>query len=147
MIVGFPGETEADFADTLSLVEAAGFHSMFSFKYSERPGTLAAKRLADDVSEEEKDRRLSALQELQKGIQARLHQQSIGAVVEVLVDSVSRRRETELSGRTTGNTVVNFPGDSGQLGVFAMVEIERAGAHSLWGRARSLTAPQAGPTL
>jgi tRNA-2-methylthio-N6-dimethylallyladenosine synthase len=147
MIVGFPGETEADFADTLSLVEAAGFHSMFSFKYSERPGTLAAKRLADDVPEEEKDRRLAALQELQKGIQARLHQQSVGAVVEVLVDSVSRRRETELSGRTTGNTVVNFPGDPRQLGAFAMVEIERAGAHSVWGRVRSLTAPQAGPTL
>jgi tRNA-2-methylthio-N6-dimethylallyladenosine synthase len=147
MIVGFPGETDADFADTLSLVEAAGFHSMFSFKYSERPGTLAAKRLADDVPEEEKDRRLAALQELQKGIQARLHQQSVGAVVEVLVDSVSRRRETELSGRTTGNTVVNFPGDPRQLGAFAMVEIERAGAHSVWGRVRSLTAPQAGPTL
>jgi tRNA-2-methylthio-N6-dimethylallyladenosine synthase len=120
---------------------------MFSFKYSERPGTLAAKRLADDVPEEEKDRRLSALQELQKRIQTRLHQQSVGAVVEVLVDSVSRRHETELSGRTTGNTVVNFPGDSGQLGAFVMVEIERAGAHSLWGRARSLTAREAGPTL
>lgn len=147
MIVGFPGETPEDFADTLSLVEAAGFHSMFSFKYSERPGTLAAKRLPDDVPEEEKDRRLAALQELQKGIQARLHQESVGSVVEVLIDSVSRRRETELSGRTTGNTVVNLPGEPGQLGLFAMVEIERAGAHSLWGRARSLTAHQAGPTL
>jgi len=147
LIVGFPGETDADFADTLSLVNAVGYHSMFSFKYSERPGTLAAKRLSDDVPEEEKERRLAALQELQKGIQARLHEKSIGATVEVLVDSVSRRRETELSGRTTGNTVVNFPGEPGQLGSLAMVEIERAGAHSLWGRARSLTAPQPGPTL
>jgi tRNA-2-methylthio-N6-dimethylallyladenosine synthase len=147
LIVGFPGETDADFADTLSLVNAVGYHSMFSFKYSERPGTLAAKRLPDDVPEEEKERRLAALQELQKGIQARLHEKSIGATVEVLVDSVSRRRETELSGRTTGNTVVNFPGEPGQLGSLAIVEIERAGAHSLWGRARSLTAPRPGPTL
>jgi tRNA-2-methylthio-N6-dimethylallyladenosine synthase len=147
MIVGFPGETPGDFADTLSLVEAAGYHSMFSFKYSERPGTLAAKRLPDDVGEEEKDRRLAALQELQKGIQTRLHEQAIGSRVEVLVDSVSRRRETELSGRTTGNTVVNFPGDPDLLGSVVVVEIERAGAHSLWGRTRTLTAPLHGPTL
>jgi tRNA-2-methylthio-N6-dimethylallyladenosine synthase len=147
MIVGFPGESAEDFADTLSLVESVGFHSMFSFKYSERPGTLAAKRLPDDVPEAEKDRRLFALQELQKGIQTALHARAIGSIFEVLVDSVSRRRETELSGRTTGNTVVNFPGDPGQLGAMALVEIERAGAHSLWGRARSLTAHHPGPTL
>ena len=147
LIVGFPGETLEDFADTLSLVEAVGYHSMFSFKYSERPGTLAAKRLPDDIPEGEKDRRLSVLQEVQKGIQLRLHEASVGSTVEVLVDGVSRRRERELSGRTTGNTVVNFPGDPAELGSFAMVEIERAGPHSLWGRARSLTAPQPGPTL
>jgi tRNA-2-methylthio-N6-dimethylallyladenosine synthase len=147
MIVGFPGETLEDFADTMSLAEAVGFHSMFSFKYSERPGTLAEKRLPDDVAEEEKERRLAALQELQKGIQSRLHAEAVGTTVEVLADSVSRRRETELSGRTTGNTVVNFPGDASQLGSLAMVEIERAGAHSLWGRSRSLTGPHAGPTL
>ena len=147
MIVGFPGETGEDFADTMSLVEAAGYHSMFSFKYSERPDTLAAKRLPDDVPEGEKDRRLAALQELQKRIQTGLHEESVGAAVEVLVDSVSRRRETELSGRTTGNTVVNFPGDAGLLGAMVTVDIERAGPHSLWGRARSLTAPGCGPTL
>jgi tRNA-2-methylthio-N6-dimethylallyladenosine synthase len=147
MIVGFPGETQEDFDDTLGLVEACQFHSMFSFKYSERPGTLAAKRLPDDVPEAEKDRRLAALQELQKGIQTRLHEASVGLTVEVLIDSVSRRRETELSGRTTGNTVVNLPGDPDQLGHMVMVGIERAGAHSLWGRARSLTGSQAGPTL
>jgi tRNA-2-methylthio-N6-dimethylallyladenosine synthase len=147
VIVGFPGETDRDFADTLSLVDAAGFHSMFSFKYSERPGTLAARRLPDDVPEEEKDRRLAALQERQNGIQARLHGASVGRSVEVLVDGVSRRRETELSGRTTGNTVVNFPGEAAQLGSLVMVAIERAGPHSLWGLPRSLTGPQAGPTL
>ena len=147
MIVGFPGETAEDFADTMSLVEAAGYHSMFSFKYSERPGTLASKRLPDDVPEVEKDRRLAALQELQKGIQQRLLEASIGSTVDVLVDSVSRRRATELSGRTTGNTVVNFPGDASLFGRLVTVEIERAGAHSVSGRIRSLTGPRDGPTL
>ena len=120
---------------------------MFSFKYSERPGTLAAKRLADDVPEVEKDRRLGVLQAMQKGIQGPLHAAAVGSTVEVLVDSVSRRRATELSGRTTGNTVVNFPGDAELLGSLVMVDIERAGAFSLWGQVRTLTECQAGPNL
>src|SRR4029434_3968031 len=68
MIGGFPGESEADFADTLSLVEQVRYHSMFSFKYSERPNTLASKRMPDTVSEREKTDRLVALQALQKRI-------------------------------------------------------------------------------
>ena len=71
MIVGFPGETEADFDETLSLTAAVGYHSMFSFKYSPRPNTLALKRLPDDVSEEEKTRRIVALQTLQREMQYR----------------------------------------------------------------------------
>lgn len=134
IIVGFPGETAEDFEDTLSLAEVARFHSMFSFKYSERPNTLAAKRLPDSVPEAEKTRRLTELQSRQKSIQQALHEGAVGTVPEVLVDGASRRRETELSGRTSGNTVVNFPGDSGLVGQFLAVRIERAGAHSLWGR-------------
>lgn len=134
MIVGFPGETEADFADTLSLVEIVQFHAMFSFKYSERPNTLAAKRLPETVSEAEKSRRIVALQERQRDIQLSLHARTVGTSAEVLVDGVSRRRDTELSGRTTGNTVVNFPGDEGLLGRLVAVRIERAGPNSLWGR-------------
>lgn len=134
MIVGFPGETRADFEDTLSLVEACQFHSMFSFKYSERPNTLASKRMPDDVPEAEKSERLTRLQELQRSIQTSLHAQAVGRTVEVLVDSVSKRRETELSGRTSGNSVVNFPGEESWLGRLVMVEIERSGANSLWGR-------------
>jgi len=133
--VGFPGETPEDFADTLSLVEAAGFHSMFSFKYSERPGTLAAKRLRDDVPFEVKSRRLSELQAVQKGIQQSIHDAQVGLRFDVLIDSVSRRRATEVSGRTSGNTVVNLPGTPDQLGRMESVLIERAGPHSLWGRA------------
>ena len=69
MIVGFPGETDADFEDTLSLTAAVGYHSMFSFKYSPRPHTLADQRLEDDVAEEEKTRRIVALQAMQREIQ------------------------------------------------------------------------------
>ena len=134
MIVGFPGESEGDFQQTLSLVKAVRFHSMFSFKYSERPGTPAAGRLADDVPEAEKARRLSVLQELQKAIQQELHSAALRSTLDVLVDGVSRRRGTEVSGRTSGNTVVNFPGDHGLLGAIVPVRIERAGVNSLWGR-------------
>jgi tRNA-2-methylthio-N6-dimethylallyladenosine synthase len=134
MIVGFPGETDEDFADTLSLTEAVQFHSMFSFKYSPRPNTLAAQRMADDVPEAEKTRRIMALQSLQKGIQAALHERAVGRTVQVLVDTTSRRRSWELAGRTTGNTVVNLPGDPAWLGHFVDVTIERAGAFGVWGQ-------------
>jgi tRNA-2-methylthio-N6-dimethylallyladenosine synthase len=133
MIVGFPGETEREFEDTLSLVERVRFHSIFSFKYSERPNTLAAKRLADDVPEEAKTRRIRGLQMLQRRIQLALHEEAVGRRIEVLVDARSRRRDWELSGRTTGNTVVNFPGPAEWVGTFVEVEIKRAGPNSLWG--------------
>jgi tRNA-2-methylthio-N6-dimethylallyladenosine synthase len=135
MIVGFPGETEADFEETLSLTAAVGYHSMFSFKYSERPNTLASKRMPDDVSEAEKTRRIVALQGLQRSIQSDLFQRSIGETREVLVDATSRRREWELTGRTSGNTVVNFPGPPEWLGRMVRVRIERAGPNSVWGQA------------
>jgi tRNA-2-methylthio-N6-dimethylallyladenosine synthase len=134
MIVGFPGERDVDFADTLSLTEAVGYHSMFSFKYSPRPSTLAAKRMPDDVSEEEKTRRIVALQGLQRRIQTSLNERLVGSDVEVLVDSASRRRDTELSGRTPQNIVVNLPGPSDWIGRTVTVRVERAGAHSVWGR-------------
>ena len=148
MIVGFPGETDADFADTLSLTRRGRFPARCSPSSTRSgPNTLAAKRLPDDVPEEEKDRRLAALQELQKGIQADLHEAAVGTTVEVLVDCVSRRRPTELAGRTTGNTVVNFPGEPGGLGALVMVEIRAGGAQQPLGRGQVLTAPGDRPTL
>ena len=135
MIVGFPGETEADFEETLSLTAAVRYHSMFSFKYSPRPNTLAEKRLPDDVPEPEKTRRIMALQQLQREIQSELNAGLIGAEVVVLVDAASRRRDTELSGRTSGNVVVNLPGPASWIGRTVEVRIERAGPHSVWGRA------------
>jgi tRNA-2-methylthio-N6-dimethylallyladenosine synthase len=146
MIVGFPGETAEDFEQTLSLTAAARYHSMFSFKYSTRPNTLASKRMADDVSEAEKTARIVELQALQREIQTRLHEEAIGTIADVLVDSVNRRQLHEVSGRTNGNTVVSLPvpsdttGDTRQgawVGRTVPVRITRAGPHRLWGEAVS----------
>jgi tRNA-2-methylthio-N6-dimethylallyladenosine synthase len=133
MIVGFPGETDRDFEDTLSLTRAVRYHSMFSFKYSPRPSTLADKRLADDVPEEEKTRRIVALQAAQREIQADLNAALVGGEVEVLIDGASRRRETELTGRSSQNIVVNLPGSPEWVGRVVTVRIGRAGPHSVWG--------------
>jgi tRNA-2-methylthio-N6-dimethylallyladenosine synthase len=133
MIVGFPTETAADFDETMRLTAAVRYESMFSFKYSPRPNTLALKRMPDDVSELEKTRRIVELQALQREIQLERHAEMVDADVEVLVDSVSRRRDCEVQGRTWGNTVVNFPGPRAWLGQTVRVRITRAGAHSLGG--------------
>jgi tRNA-2-methylthio-N6-dimethylallyladenosine synthase len=138
MIVGFPTETAADFEETLGLTSIVRYHSMFSFKYSPRPNTLAEQRLADDVSEDEKTRRIVALQALQRDIQLGLNSELVGRTVDVLVDAASRRRDTELSGRTSTNVVVNLPGAPGSaswIGRVLPIRIERAGPHSVWGRA------------
>ncbi len=135
MIVGFPGELESDFEETLSLVSTVRYHSMFSFKYSERPNTLASKRLPDDVPEAEKTRRIVALQSLQKRIQADIFSLAVGQTFDVLVDSRSARRDWELSGRTSGNTVVNFAGQKDWIGRIVPVRITGANPNSLRGDA------------
>jgi tRNA-2-methylthio-N6-dimethylallyladenosine synthase len=135
MIVGFPGETDEDFEQTLSLTAAVRYHSMFSFKYSPRPNTLARTRLPDDVGEEEKTRRIVALQDLQKRIQRELFTAAIGRTEQVFVDARSRRREWELSGRTSGNTVVNLPGPAEWVGRTLPVRITGANPNSLRGEA------------
>jgi tRNA-2-methylthio-N6-dimethylallyladenosine synthase len=135
MIVGFPGETDEDFEDTISLTAAVRYHSMFSFKYSPRPNTLAEQRLPDAVPDEEKTRRIVALQALQRTVQTELNAALVGQQVEVLVDAASRRRDAEISGRTSQNIVVNMPGPAAWIGQIVPVRIERAGAHSVWGQA------------
>jgi tRNA-2-methylthio-N6-dimethylallyladenosine synthase len=134
MIVGFPGETDADFDDTMTLTASVRYHSMFSFKYSPRPHTLADQRLADDVLDEDKTRRIVALQALQREIQSELNGRMVGQTVDVLVDAASRRRDEELSGRTGTNVVVNLPGPAAWIGRTLPIHIERAGPHSVWGR-------------
>ena len=133
MIVGFPGETRGDFDATLSLLEAVRFHGLFSFKYSVRPNTLASKRMPDDVTVGEKTTRIMELQAAQRRIQLELLQSAVGTVEEVLVDSTSRRRETEVSGRTSGNTIVNFAGGRELIGQLVPVRITEAAPNSLRG--------------
>jgi tRNA-2-methylthio-N6-dimethylallyladenosine synthase len=131
MIVGFCGETEADFEETLSLVDRVGYDQMFSFKYSPRPKT-AAGSWADDVPEEEKARRLSELQERQRQIQLRRNQVLIGGEFEVLVEGYQPRLGQAV-GRTTSNRVVNFPGQPEWAGRYLKVRITSAGPNSLVG--------------
>jgi tRNA-2-methylthio-N6-dimethylallyladenosine synthase len=133
MIVGFPAEDADDFAETLDLVRRVRFHAMYSFKYSPRPNTLASKRMPDSVTEAEKTARILELQRLQRDIQLELHEAAVGTVEDVLVDSVSRRREWEVAGRTSGNTVVNFPGGTDLVGRLVDVRVTEAGPNSLRG--------------
>ena len=146
VIVGFPGETDADFDETMSLARAVRYESMFSFKYSPRPNTLARQRYPDDVSEEEKTRRIVALQAQQREIQLELHHESLGSVMDVLVDSVSRRREWEISGRTTGNTVVNFPGRRPGLAGWCPCA-SRGRVRSVSAASQCLTLPEPKPSV
>ncbi len=131
-IVGFPGETEADFEATMKLIEEAGFDASFSFLYSRRPGTPAAE-LPDDTPHEVK---LARLQRLQAKIdeQARaLSRGMVGTRQSVLVEGVSRKDATAICGRTANNRVVNFPGPKHLSGRFVDVTITAALAHSLRG--------------
>jgi tRNA-2-methylthio-N6-dimethylallyladenosine synthase len=132
-IVGFPGESDADFELTMDLVRRARYHSMYSFKYSVRPNTLASKRLPDDVPESAKTERILALQALQREVQTSLFAEMVGSTQDVLVDGVSRRRDTEMTGRTDGNSVVNFPGTPDLIGRIVRVVISGHGPNSLKG--------------
>ncbi len=132
IIVGFPGESAADFEETLCLVSYAQFHSLYIFKYSERSGTPAAK-LADCVSDKEKTSRFMMLEEMYKHIQADIFKSYIGQTVSVLVAGKSARAGADLTGHTTCNKVVNFAGDISLLGNIVSVRIIEAKSHSLYG--------------
>jgi tRNA-2-methylthio-N6-dimethylallyladenosine synthase len=132
IIVGFPGETEQDFADTLSLVDAAQFDGGFSFEYSPRPHTPAAV-MPDAVPESEKSRRLQVLQERLRVIQLQRNQSLVGQAFEVLVEGASRR-ETQWTGRTSSNRVLNFTSSrTDLLGEYVRVRVTGAGPNSLTG--------------
>jgi tRNA-2-methylthio-N6-dimethylallyladenosine synthase len=132
LIVGFPGETEQDFEETLSLLDAAQYDGAFSFKYSPRPNTPALS-MADPIPEEEKSRRLAVLQDRQREIQTARNETLIGETFEVLVDGQSRR-ENQWAGRTSSNRVVNFTSPRERLlGEYVSVRVARAGPNSLVG--------------
>ncbi|HQT26461.1 MAG TPA: tRNA (N6-isopentenyl adenosine(37)-C2)-methylthiotransferase MiaB, partial [Burkholderiales bacterium] len=131
-IVGFPSETESDFEETMSLIEELDFDSSFSFIYSPRPGTPAAS-MPDNVPIEVKQKRLSRLQAKIDEQAARISQEMVGTLQQVLVEGPSRKNDRELSGKTANNRTVNFRGDSRLIGHFVEVEIVEALAHSLRG--------------
>ena len=133
VIVGFPGETEDDFRQTLSLLEEVGFEGVFSFKYSPRPFTKAAKTMPDDVPEAVKAERLSRLQGLQDELQAPRDARRVGQVETVLVESMSRRSPADVSGRTARNRVVSFPGGPDLIGSLIPVRITQTRTHSFRG--------------
>jgi len=133
LIVGFPGETEADFRQTLDLMREAEFHQAFSFKYSPRPQTRAAT-FPDQVSEEVKAERLARLQALQNELTRKAHARLVGQIHEVLVEGRSKRSPQECCGRLRTNQVVNFIGPRELLGRLARVAITEAHPHSLKGR-------------
>jgi tRNA-2-methylthio-N6-dimethylallyladenosine synthase len=131
-IVGFPGETEADFEATLKLVRDIGFDGAFSFLYSRRPGTPAAE-LADDTPLEEKSLRLQRLQALIEGQARAASEAMVGTTQRVLVEGLSRKSDSELSARTANNRVVNFPGPERLTHSYAEVRVTAALHHSLRG--------------
>ena len=132
-IVGFPGETAHDFAQTMNLIDDIGFDQSFSFIYSQRPGTPAAN-LPDDTSDEIKRARLQQLQTVINANAKKISQSMIGTVQTVLVVGTSKKSEREMTGRTENMRFVNFPGDARMLGQFVDVQITEAMANSLRGR-------------
>src|ERR1043166_6901256 len=132
IIVGFPGETATDFYDTMKLVQQVGYDGLYIFKYSERPGTPAAK-LPDDVSREEKSARFIELEETQKGLQKKIYDGYLGRALEVLVARTSSKSESDMTGHSTCHKVVNFPGDQSLLGQIVPVRISAAKQNSLYG--------------
>jgi tRNA-2-methylthio-N6-dimethylallyladenosine synthase len=136
-IVGFPGETEADFEATMRLIDELGFDTSFSFVYSPRPGTPAAD-LADDTPQDLKLKRLARLQKRIEEQAQVISQAMVGTVQRVLVEGHAKKDAAELAGRTDNNRVVNFPGHARLIGQFVDVSITAALPHSLRGESRTL---------
>ncbi|MEE8574397.1 MAG: tRNA (N6-isopentenyl adenosine(37)-C2)-methylthiotransferase MiaB [Thermodesulfobacteriota bacterium] len=132
MIVGFPGETDADFERTMAVISDVEFDNIFSFKYSPRPETRAAA-LPDRVSEEVKSRRLSSLQASQREITIRRNEAQVGRTLEIYIEGRSKLNEAELTGRSGCNRIVNFPGPPELAGTLADVLITGARTNSLRG--------------
>ena len=131
-IVGFPGETDQDFEDTMKLIEDIGFDHSFSFIYSQRPGTPAAS-LSDDLSMDVKKARLKRLQTRIIEMTAEISEAMVGTVQSVLVTSLSKKSDDEVSGKTENNRTVNFAGQKRLIGKFVDVKITEAFPNSLRG--------------
>ncbi len=134
MIVGFCTETREDHMESLSLMEEVGFDFAYMFKYSERPGTKAARKYKDDVPEDVKSDRLAGMIAVQNRLSAKSKKLDVGKTFEVLVEGKSKRSEEFLSGRTSQNKVVVFPGQNHTSGEYVNVSIERCTSATLIGR-------------
>jgi len=134
IIVGFPGETQDDFRQTLALMEEVVFDGAYSFKYSPRPGTRAAS-LTDNISSYEKDERLQILQDLQKKHTLARNNDAVNGIQEVLAVGSSAKDPLEITGRSRQNKVVNFKGARESVGTLVPVKIIKAKNNSLWGEA------------
>lgn len=132
IIVGFPGETEADFRDTVKLVEQVEYDALYIFKYSERPGTPAAK-LVDDISLTEKTARFLELETIHRQHQRRIHESYVGRELKVLVERASTKSKSDVTGHSTCHKVVNFPGAAVKPGQVTRVRITEAKINSLYG--------------
>jgi tRNA-2-methylthio-N6-dimethylallyladenosine synthase len=133
LFCGFHSETEEDFQETLSLMREVGYDSAYLFKYSERPGTYAAKHLEDDVPEEVKVRRLQEMIDLQNKLSEESNLRDIGKVFEVLIEGYSKRSREQLFGRTSQNKVVIFDKKNFHVGQFIRVKIQRVSSATLFG--------------
>ena len=133
LFCGFHSETEEDYQETLSLMREVGYDSAYLFKYSERPGTYAAKHLEDDVPEEEKVRRLQGMIDLQNKLSEESNRKDIGKTFEVLVEGFSKRSREQLFGRTSQNKVVIFDKKNYHIGQFIHVKITNASSATLFG--------------
>jgi tRNA-2-methylthio-N6-dimethylallyladenosine synthase len=135
IIAGFSGETEEDHHDTLLLMEQALFDAAFMFRYSERPGTLAADRFADNVPDEVKERRLKEVIELQNRLSAQSNRRDAGSEFEVLIESESKRSAQHWAGRNSQNKMVVFPKEGSKPGDYVMVRVLRSTSATLIGEA------------
>ncbi|MBV1925000.1 MAG: radical SAM protein, partial [Dokdonia sp.] len=133
MITGFPTETEEDHQDTLDLMKYAKYDYGFMFYYSERPGTMAERKMDDDIPLAVKKRRLAEVIELQHELSHFNTQRFIGKTVEILVERTSKKSDQEWSGRTEQNTVAVFPKENYKMGEFVMVKITECTTSTLRG--------------
>jgi tRNA-i(6)A37 thiotransferase enzyme miaB len=134
LFCGFHDESEEDFQETLSLMREVGYEASFMFKYSERPGTYAAKYLEDNVPEEVKIRRLQEMIDLQSQLSLESNLRDVGRVVEVLIEGFSKRSREQLFGRTQQNKVVVFDKQGYRIGQYVQVLVESATAATLLGK-------------
>ncbi len=135
IITGFPTETEEDHQDTLSLMKYAQYDFGFMFAYSERPGTLAARKMADDIPEHIKMRRLQEVIDVQQAMALKRTQRFVGQIVEVLIEKTSKKSDLHWSGRNSQNTTTVFPKGDYKVGDFVLVKVTDCTTSTLIGEA------------